>query len=300
MTRSSASSLILLIVVATDMFAQGTSNGGSFLKIPYFAARGSLAESGSAEVMQTEGVLLNPASTFGREGVSLLVSHGSWIQGTELNALLFQISSPIGRLGVAIGSSAIPGIEIREIPGVASGTFTARSGFLNAHWSGSLSEDLTVGAAAKLLYEKIFIDDATGYAADVGLVYSSPIAGLTFGSALLNLGSLGTFRDEATSLPTTLRIGTSYTRETDDFTVTLNADYANEFAVPSGRILVGGAIEYNSLLTLRTGYQSGLWNRGFSAGIGIRYGVLMIDYAYLPIAHAQDAAQFLTVGFQFQ
>jgi hypothetical protein len=39
---------------------------------------------------------------------------------------------------------------------------------------------------------------------------------------------------------------------------------------------------YESFLALRAGYQIGYDAKGYSAGLGIRYGLLQFDYAFVP------------------
>jgi hypothetical protein len=48
---------------------------------------------------------------------------------------------------------------------------------------------------------------------------------------------------------------------------------------------------------LRFGYQTGIDTRGFSAGMGIRYSIVTIDYAYVPFSLQVGNSHLISIGF---
>jgi hypothetical protein len=56
---------------------------------------------------------------------------------------------------------------------------------------------------------------------------------------------------------------------------------------------------YNNTFAARVGYQTGYEARGFSAGIGIEWGSLRFDYAYLPFSYGLGNANQFSLQFSF-
>jgi len=73
----------------------------------------------------------------------------------------------------------------------------------------SVSDDITIGATSKFIYEKIFIEEASGYCFDFGGAYKAS-DNIFFGASILNVGSMNELNIEKSKLPTTVRFGASY------------------------------------------------------------------------------------------
>ena len=143
----------------------------------------------------------------------------------------------------------------------------------------------SAGITGKFLYEKILVDDASGFAFDLGAQYKSPVPHLAIGAVLANIGSMSALRTESTTLPTLLRVGAAY----DGALESISSDFilASDMSVnfPASQTLVsfGGELEFQDAVAVRSGYVVGSEGRGFSAGVGIKHGIIGFDYAYAPL-----------------
>lgn len=289
--------LAILFVLPILVFAQGSSVGVSYLRLPLTARSASMGESLVAEPGSLSAASFNPANLYrAREG-EIILSHIEWIQDvrTEYFALGYPLSA--GTVGVSIASSSVRDIEIRVRPGPALGTFTSRSAFLQASFSSTVDSTIRFGVNAKFLYDKIYVDESTGSAFDLGLLYLSPITGLVAGISVANVGSMSALVSERAELPRQARLGVSYNVVIEDFNFTAASQLTQESRSVGNRFNIGFEAIYQSLIAVRVGYQSGFESRSLSAGFGVQYEWMKFDYAYVPFSLNLGDAHLFTLGF---
>ncbi|MBI3579276.1 MAG: PorV/PorQ family protein [Ignavibacteriales bacterium] len=291
-------------IVASLLFfelatAQGTSTGSSYLKLPMNARSASLSDAMVADPGIFSSSFVNPANLATQGSYELMLSHTQWIQDVQTEFIAARLPFSFGTFGVSIGNNNVKGIELRDIPGPALGTFSARSAFLQGSFAANVFENINFGGAVKYLYEKIYVDEATGYGFDIGATYKTPVSGLVAGFALTNLGSLGQFRNETSQLPSVARIGATYSFTESDFDCTVGTTLANDTKQSATHMQLGLETIYDKAIAARLGYVTGYENRGLTAGIGIHYSLVRFDYAYVPFSLGLGDAHLFSIGFQF-
>ena len=290
--------IALLLGAPGTTFGQAGSSGMAFLKLSPSASGAAMGDAAAGWVSGADAVFYNPAGVFPADGkAQLMIAHREWIQETRMEHLA--ASLPVGEataVGFSISALAISDIEIRTRPGPAEGTFTARNISVAATYAQEFWKNLRFGATAKYLYEKILVDEAAGLAFDLGAQWDLGTPDISLGAALANLGSMGTLREERTSLPAYLRLGSASSFDFSDLhsAARIAADLQYIFPVSRAYLNIGGEFTYDETLSLRSGYQLGSGARGYTGGIGIRYGVLQIDYAYAPLTY--DLGDAHTIG----
>jgi hypothetical protein len=198
-----------------------------------------------------------------------------------------------------MNSTTVSDIEIRTRPGVPEGTFTARNYWVGASYGRRVSDDLRIGATVKFLYEKILVDEASGIGFDIGALYSTPIERLSVGATVANIGSMNTLRNEKTKLPTLVRFGPAYSTELPDIKalITLASDVVHVFPDAKSYLNVGGESLFDHAFAARLGYRFGSEGQKFSAGVGVVYEFLTLDYAYAPLALDLGNAHTISLSF---
>ncbi len=286
---------IFILIIATNLWmiphalhAQAGKSGLSFLKLGVSAQGVSMGEAMSALADGAMATHYNPAGVFSRNvsSAQILLMHKEWIQDVRSEFLGASISlSEASALGISINTTTVSDIEIRTRPGTPEGTFTSRDYSLGATYARSVSDELKIGITGKFLFEKIYVDEATGYAIDFGAQYVTPIENLNVGLSVQNLGSLSEMRTEKLKLPSLVRLGPAYTFSVEDITsnITLASDFLYIFPEKKSYLGVGGEVLFNGTVAARVGYQLGSNARGMSAGVGIRHGMFAVDYAFLPL-----------------
>ncbi|HAL57765.1 MAG TPA: hypothetical protein DCP63_15165 [Bacteroidetes bacterium] len=290
--------LVLSALSATLGKAQGISAGSTYLKIPVDARAASLGDAVVGDAARYSSAGVNPASLASEGSVGLLLSHTQWIQDIRTEFVRTRLPFSFGTIGAAISNTNIGGIELRETPGPAIGTFAARAARFQIGFARNFSEDVTVGAGVSYLYEKLYLDEATGFGFDVGGLYRTPVSGLSVALAITNIGSLSELRVESSDLPAQLRAGGTYGFARSEFAFSICAALLHETKRNATHLQVGVETTYDGLLSFRVGYQSGYESRGFSSGIGLRYSLVDINYAYVPFSLGLGDAHLFTVGFE--
>lgn len=294
---------ICLILVVTffsnSLFGQGSSTGSSQLKIPLDARSAALSEANIADAGQVSSWLLNPANLQTRGSLTVALTHTQWIQDIQSEFLATQIPMSLGTIGIAVSTNSVPGIEVRDIPGPAIGTFSARFATLQVGFASVAIQSLSFGLSVKYLYEKLYTDDATGFGVDVGMLYHTPITGLQAGVSVTNAGSLEQFRRERSDLPTFFRGGATYIFSLDDLAFSASAAVTNNLQYTENHLQGSLETTYNNLFSVRLGYASGYDSRGLTAGLGIRYEFLQFNYALVPFSPGLGDAHLFSLGFQF-
>lgn len=292
--------IFFFLSVTTYSQNDGSGNTGlSFLKIGVTSRAISLGEAVVSYNEDASAVHYNPASLLLGSGVNILFMHNEQILGIRTEYLAGKIIRGDWALGLDLNNTSVKDIEIREIPGEPIDKFTAQNFALSFAAAYRINEEISIGATTKFLYEKIFIDNASGYAFDIGGLYHKEL--LSIGVSLNNIGSMSKLRSESSKLPISLRIGGSYML----FLIPINS--AIRFSADGFKILDGGKIHINTgleflyldFLRLRIGYQTGFENKSFTTGIGLRYKTFSLDYAFVPYKYSLGSSHTITLGTSF-
>ena len=284
--KVSLASLILTSMAIQNGYAQAGQSGLAFLKLGVSARGMAMGDAMSATVSGAPATYYNPAGLLNSFGVStaqIMFMHKEWIQDTRTEFLGSAISLDTqNAIGFSINSTTVSEIEIRTRPGIPEGTFTARNFALGASYAQSISDDLSIGLTGKALYQKILVDESSGFAFDAGAQYRTSIENLTLGLAIANLGSMGGFRSGKTELPSLLRVGPAYTYDLEavNAKLALASDLLYIFPEHKSYVNAGGECTFNQIIAARFGYQFGSEGRGLAGGIGVLYGMFLLDYAY--------------------
>lgn len=290
-------SILFLVIFPSLIFSQGSSQGSASMKLPITSFVGSTGESFIADSAALQSVLINPATIASCTSYNVLFSHTEWIQDTHTEFLSIAVPHRLGNATFSIGTTSVDDIQIHgDQPGPPLGTFNSQSAFFQLTYGFELTNRIHIGIASKYLYEKIFVDETTGFGFDAGTLYLSPIHGLNFGFSLTNLGNLSAFRNEQIDLPTTIHLGGTYSFSTGKLLFRIATAFANELGNYK-HLNFGSEMIYNNLIALRLGYQTGYISRNLAGGLGIRYSLATIDYAYIPFYKQLGNAHIISVGF---
>lgn len=277
---SGLGAIALGLTLISTAAAAGTS-GGLILTQGAGARAQALAETGSALNGNADSLYWNPA---GLVGVANVQAQATYLSGMEQSA--FQqvaVACPITGIGTfGLGLSLLQGgtLELDQ----PDGSF--KSVQAESDWSASLGYGFAVipklraGAAAKFLSSTLLEKyTASAWAVDLGLQFEVT-EGLSAGAAVQNIGPEITYETEGDPLPFTFRSGAAYQTRLGsghDLTVLADAVQVNDRAVA---VHVGAEYMYAGLLAARLGYKAGYDLEGLTAGLGLRWSVLELDYAF--------------------
>src|SRR5690606_27845733 len=185
-----------IIFTSVSSFAQndGAGNTGmSFLKLGVGAESIAMGEAYSTLSDDATAVIYNPARLSFGDSRNVTLMHNSSIQ--VMNNDFIAVEFSFGKVALGPGGlrSDIDDIEIRQTPGVSIGTFSSDNLSIGLSVAYKMSTDISVGVTAKWLYEKIYIDDATGLGFDLAANYQKN--NLSISAVIANLGSMDALRN---------------------------------------------------------------------------------------------------------
>jgi len=290
----------------------GTS-GAQFLKLGAGARAQGMGQAYVAVADGSDAVYWNPAGLARLRGQEATFMHSTLPADVNYEFASYGASLGGGRaVGAAVQYVSQPGIDQTDSSGFATGG-TFRPSDLSAALAGALTlpDDLgvfthaQVGAAVKYVRTTITKSVYTA-AADLGVV-SEPfdVLGRTVrvAYAAQNLGGTLKYQLKADSLPTTLRLGTSWILQpgwtfAGDFDQPLDnrpylafgTEYRSEI---SSDMSVAGRLGVNTRSIGDTGGFSGV-----TFGLGGKFGRVSMDYALAPLG-ALGFTHYVSVGFSF-
>lgn len=295
---------IVVIFFLSSIIALAQSAGSSglaFLKFGFGARNIAMGDAGSAGSNDLSAMYYNPSRLVSVEGNEVLFMHNEWIQDvrSEVGGIKWDMFSIPWAVGFNV--TTVSDIEVRERPGEPISAFNANYFFGSLSSGFTVIDDFDFGLTFKYLYEGLLNDESTGYGFDFGLNYLTPIKGLTASAVIKNLGSMSELRVEKTKLPSEFRLGGAYNfgLETAKLDFIVASEFQKYLDTDDIHINSGGEIIYNQTFAARVGYQSGYESRGFTGGVGIMWGNLRLDYAYMPFSLGLGNANLFSVQFRF-
>jgi hypothetical protein len=253
--------------------AEAGSAGLAFLKVGVGAQAVGMSEAYTAAADDAFALYWNPAGIAGVDGVDLGLMHAEWFQDVRLEYLGVVMGRHRDAFGLSFAFNTTGEIERRDGPSAEPlGTFDAHDLAWGFSYARRIGERWRVGGSLKALYEKIHLDDGWGWAVDAGVLYRTPIGGLTAGGSLRNLGPKMSLRDESFELPSVITLGLSYRPDRLQFEsggLSLGVDLSKPVDNRL-RVHLGSEWHVQDRIALRTGYGIGYDERGLAAGLGLR------------------------------
>jgi hypothetical protein len=260
--------------------------GAKFLRVGMGARASAMGSAYTAVAEDASSVYWNPAAMAPVLSTNLLLMHNEYMATVRLEQAALTHETRYGTLGLSFTGMYMDDLERRlDTPSaVPLGEFTVYDVSFAVGFARYITPNVSLGATAKGVYEKIDNRSAKGLAFDVGIFHVARINGLKLAAVVTNIGAPMKFIDEEFALPRCAKIGGSYERETKSlrgrFLFTFDALFPND-GDPKQHI--GGEYMYRRLLALRAGYMAGYDSQGETFGLGVRYKYLEVDYAFLLI-----------------
>jgi len=196
------------------------------------------------------------------------------------------------RASVGLGIKAYQGGDIEVLEGTfdGSGNFTLTSErTLNAEsdymgsvaYAEDIGQGICLGAALKGIHSTLVEDyTASAVALDLGILYRTPVQGLSLGLSLLNNGTEMKFIDEGDALPQRTIVGAGYSLyPMRSVKVKLGADHIKEREM-DGTTSIGVELGLMNMVMLRGGYYTDSDLGSATMGIGVKLGSIQLDYGY--------------------
>lgn len=278
--RNAACAVFLGLTLVSLASADGTS-GGIILTQGAGARAQALAETGAGASGTVDSLYWNPA---GMAPISGLQAQATYLAGMEESAFQQLMAAyplaGVGTFGLGLSLQQGGTVELDQADGSLLSVQSQSDWAVSVGYGAQVSPGVRAGVAAKMLSSTLVEKyTATTWAADLGLqVDAAP--GLSLGAAVQNIGTEITYEAEGDPLPLTLRAGAVYTTK-------LAASHELAFLADGLKVNdrdfalhVGAEYAYAGMLAARLGYKAGYDLEGLTAGLGVTWSVLQLDYAF--------------------
>ena len=318
----------------TDVSRKGTS-AGSMLEIGVGARAEALGGAFVAIADDPSALYWNPAGIANMKSISLQATKTEWFVGTSFNVLDLVIPMPSmsSSLGFHLSMLDYGENPVRTVsrPEGTGEVYDASDIAIGLYWSMAITDRVAVGLGAKYFQQSIWHVKGSTMAADLSILFQTPVKGLRLGGAISNLGPefALTGRDltriadvdgrkdiyfdndnmaielatEKYPLPLLFRFGVSYEWELDSRNSLLIASNVNHPSNDVESADFGLEAKLLNMFYLRSGYQSLFAEdseAGITVGAGMKYkilgaAVITIDYAWSDWSALASTNRF-TVG----
>jgi hypothetical protein len=260
--------------------------GAQFLKMGVGARACAMGEAFAAVADDASATYWNAAGLRQLKKVEVLAMQNFWLLDMSYQYVAVAVPSPVGVFGVAAAYSSsgkIPRYEgFRKV-----GEYSAYDAAGTVAYVNRVAK-LNYGASVKLLQQAIDTISATGFAADIGLLYD--FGKLSAGLSVQNVGPSIRFIEKADPLPLNVKAGLAA-----KFGAVVLAADVNKARDNSFRLNVGAEGVVLGVLALRAGYNT---SNSFTAGGGVTWRMVSVDYAFVPYKEI-DATHRISARVRF-
>jgi hypothetical protein len=278
--------LILLLLSAEMASAQSERSSFLFMLSGAGSRAASMGEAFTAVSGDAGAPYFNPASAGLMRSTEFSLMHVSYLTDATMEHASVLTRTGELHLGLGLFLGQTSDFERRdETPSENPlGTFDEHDFTASAYWAYPVSDRFSIGNALKWAYQKLDIESASAFAADIGIFYTLRPE-IALGASARNLGTRPRFINQAYDLPREFRMGASYRPMPESRLGGLLV--SGDFVIPhwgnqDSKINLGGEYLYQNLFALRAGYGIGYDSKGISLGGGLAYTNYYFDYAYVP------------------
>jgi len=312
-----AGSLLFAGSVQAEFAKVGTA-GSDFLSIPIGARGVAMGNAFAALSDDQTAMFWNPAGLVNVQGTGIMLEKINWLADVSYNVVgvSYGINQfwAVGLFGASMNSGDIDVTTVQNPEGTGS-TFNVTNVVAGVTIATRLTDKFNFGANIKFVRENMAEEISNAYAIDVGTMYDTRWNTLRLSMAIRNFGpeiqlnggfhdyDNGTLLPQKTdflpyNFPMIFKLGVAVDPM---MTATQRLTLVGELEHPNDnleRINVGGEYAFQETFFLRGGYTFRHDTLGLSAGVGAKWNMFEIDYAYSDYAILNGVHRF-NIQFHF-
>jgi hypothetical protein len=293
--------LLILLLLPAYIFGDSIEEYGfSILTIgtsPSIVAKGEAISAGYGDATV---FWYNPASPLLSPSSNFSASHTNYI--FDLNIEHASVSIQSGRRSYGLGMTYLDYGKIDKISvnGEIIGEYHPVDMVVGGNFAQRLSSSLYGGINLKIVGEKIDTDNSIGAGVDLGIVYDTPIIGLSLAAVVQNIGFSGKMISERIPFPRNYKIGLGYIYDfTSQSSLTLMIDLVKTAGIDNLRLNLGLEYGFAEIAYTRLGYKLNYDAHDFTAGIGIKLNNYHFDYAFVPYDSGLGSVHMISASYDF-
>ncbi len=290
-------------ILYADASQIGTT-ANNFIKILVPAKPAAMGEAYVATADDINSLSYNPAGISKCLINEISFTHIEWFQQIRYEQLNMVMPMSIGTFGVSLNWLNVSQMDKTIANPLDPHGWQKLYSFspwginIQLTYANTFTDSLSMGANIKIIDNVIDQNDPLGSAAsflfDIGCIYDiKALNGLSAGLVVKNIGTQTTFFGNSSSQALDFKGGLGYNNGI--FQAEVDAEYYNDNAI---NYYAGAGWTLFDTLTLRAGYKGGTLP-GYTAGAGFAYGLLNVDYAFVPYQDSLGYTNRITASFRF-
>ena len=329
--------ILLVAMLATSVSAQFSkvgSAGAQFLKIDVGSRYQAMGGAGVSTAQDVYAMYWNPAGLANIESSEISFTNVNWALDISLNYVAYaRYFEDVGTFGASVTVLSMGDQEVYNYDNdQGTGTYYSTSSYAaGISFARRLTTRFSFGATVKYVTEKIHLENASGWAFDLGTQLETGFKNLRVGMSITNMGAdmqfegpdldvlytdptdennTGTNGSTPAALKTTpynlpllFRMGAAYDWDLNgNSRVTMAAElhHPNDHDQQGA---FGAEFGYDERYFLRGGYKVNYDEEALSLGAGVIADVtsgsrLVVDYSWQDMGRLQSSHRF-SVGFTF-
>jgi len=296
-TIKKISFLPIVFLLITNLMAETTGMG--FLTMPGSAKSAATMSVFGAEFTDAANLFDNPIG-IATDKTNINFSSNFWFADINQSLLTFGTNTKYGTLGMGLNFVKAPGFEVRTHPtDEPEGEINAQFLMGAVGFTREMIRRVYVGVNAKYLHQSMYTESANGFAMDLSAMWKMP-SNLNLTVALQNLGKMSKLRDEATTLPNTLKFGLvrpDIMGKSSPLNASLGIYFDQNIKAETTKIKVGGELIVYEKLALRGGYSIEEQYNNSSFGVGLNLNKFNFDFAMLIMEEIPDYPYMFTFSY---
>lgn len=307
--------ILCILLIGLPLLSAAQQTGFDILTVGPSTHALGMNDAATATLQNASAIYSNPANLAFAPSSSFVADYSLWIAGLKNSHGALNLRKNNRALAFGVLNSRADDFELRDRPGPSQGTFTASylslaAGY--AHQAGPFA----VGVTGQFLREQFFVDDASGYAINMGISSRLFDQKLTLSSVVRNLGKMNKLGNQSTPLPMEWRTGgfgelyTFSTSERRDFPITISATFemvypmndhrSTEQSMPAETyFLMGLDLQLAETLSLYSGYRTDNTERPVSFGGSVALESISISYALVPFRTGYGNVHSVGISYRF-
>ena len=297
-------SIVLIVsLLSVNLYSGDAGNNGfTLLKIEVDARAAAMGGAYTAIADDASASFWNPAGLAGATSKSFNIMYHSVFEDISQEFAAAHLLTGKHNLALSVNLLTFSNIEIRgNVPTEEpSGTTEAMNFVGMISYSRYLFEDYAVGVNLKYLFEKYYLEKASGWAVDLGIKKKNIINNLDLGITVQNLGQMSELKDKSTPLPLIFSGGLGYTVPVEILgnspLLATDIQYINDEDV---YYHFGSKLDLLTYFVIRLGWIAGAAKNEPTFGLGLNYSNFHFDYSYSPVQYQPYGSQRVSFGFIF-
>ena len=291
------------LILAPAQAKDSTTCAGLLLKNHISVSAEGMGGAQAAVAVDESGAHdFNPAGILGSEYPRVSASYYSGLVDDVFGAVSYDMPYKNWALGASFIYYNAGVMELVTLGGETSQVSAQKDmllSFTGARWFGLLGQPMAVGANLKILHSTLvekYTD--TAFAGDLGVRYEIKplVENLHVGLAIKNIGTPLTYIETADALPAYILAGLAYGFSQDAKVAILVAGDVNYDLEKKWRGSVGTQIRIFDLVAIRGGYKLGYDLGAITAGAGVYWNNIRLDYA-CNLMEVMNTAHRISLGY---